>query len=81
MTIRRNERFFNQSDHASFARKRIPMLFFNTEGHADLHKVTDNPDRIDYNKAARISRLGFRVAWHIACSDEHYTYEEKKVAR
>lgn len=81
MTIRRNERFFNQSDHASFARKRIPMLFFNTEDHADLHKVTDNPDRIDYNKAARISRLGFRVAWHIACSDEHYTYEEKKVAR
>jgi aminopeptidase YwaD len=34
------------SDHASFYRKQIPVLAFNTGGHADLHRPGDTPDKI-----------------------------------
>ncbi|HJZ58746.1 MAG TPA: M28 family peptidase [Gemmataceae bacterium] len=35
------------SDHDSFYRKRVPVLFLFTDYHADYHRPTDTPDRID----------------------------------
>lgn len=37
------------SDHASFYRKNIPVLFFFTNSHSDYHKATDDWDKINYN--------------------------------
>lgn len=37
------------SDHTSFYRKNIPVLFFFTGLHADYHKPTDDFDKINYN--------------------------------
>ncbi len=37
------------SDHASFYRKDIPVLFFFTNSHSDYHKATDDWDKINYN--------------------------------
>jgi len=79
MTLAYNgERWFYQSDHASFARKGIPVLFFNTGDHPDLHKVTDNPDKINYAKVARIAKLVFRVAWRAATTDKRFAYLEPR---
>jgi len=36
------------SDHTSFYRKNIPVLFFFTGIHADYHKPTDDYDKINY---------------------------------
>ncbi len=36
------------SDHTSFYRKDIPVLFFFTGTHSDYHKPTDDADRINY---------------------------------
>lgn len=36
------------SDHASFYRKDIPVLFFFTNAHSDYHKATDDADKINY---------------------------------
>lgn len=36
------------SDHTSFYRKEVPVLFFFTGGHADYHKPTDDADKINY---------------------------------
>ncbi|QEC68045.1 M28 family peptidase [Panacibacter ginsenosidivorans] len=36
------------SDHASFYRKEIPVLFFFTNSHPDYHKATDDWDKINY---------------------------------
>lgn len=36
------------SDHASFYRKDIPVLFFFTNSHEDYHKATDDWDKINY---------------------------------
>ena len=37
------------SDHTSFYRKDIPVLFFFTGQHKDYHRPTDDADRINYN--------------------------------
>jgi Zn-dependent M28 family amino/carboxypeptidase len=42
------------SDHTSFYRKDIPVLFFFTGLHADYHKPTDDADKINYTGEMRI---------------------------
>jgi Peptidase family M28 len=45
-----------RSDYGPFRDRRVPFLFFTTGTHADYHRPTDLPDRIDYAKLARVSR-------------------------
>jgi hypothetical protein len=42
------------SDHASFFRKNIPVLFFNSGLHLDYHKPTDDANKINYIQMANI---------------------------
>jgi hypothetical protein len=51
------ERIYYRSDHYSYARKGIPIVFFTTGLHEDYHKVSDEPGKIDYDKMARIGGL------------------------
>ena len=51
------EHIYERSDHFNYARKGIPIVFFTTGLHADYHKVTDSPDKIDYEKLARVEKL------------------------
>jgi aminopeptidase YwaD len=60
------------SDHVPFFKKGVPVIFFFTGLHADYHQVTDNPDRINAEKAARVSRLAFLTAWTVANESRHY---------
>lgn len=45
------------SDHASFYRKDIPVLFMFTGSHADYHKATDDWDKINYIGQKEILRF------------------------
>lgn len=49
------------SDHFSFASKRIPAVHFFTGFHGDYHCQTDHPDKIDYDRMAKIGRFGVRL--------------------
>ncbi|MFZ1798577.1 MAG: M28 family peptidase, partial [Chitinophagaceae bacterium] len=42
------------SDHASFYRDSIPVLFFFTNSHPDYHKATDDWDKINYKGEVEI---------------------------
>lgn len=42
------------SDHTSFYRKDIPVLFYFTGLHTDYHKPSDDADKINYNGQAKI---------------------------
>jgi Zn-dependent M28 family amino/carboxypeptidase len=44
-----------RSDHYSYARYGIPIVFFTTGLHADYHQVTDEPQYIDYDHMARVA--------------------------
>lgn len=60
------DRFFMQSDHYSFYRKDIPVLFYFTGDTPDLHRTTDDPEKIIPEKMARIGQLVFSTAWMVA---------------
>ncbi|MGI9190420.1 MAG: M20/M25/M40 family metallo-hydrolase, partial [Longimicrobiaceae bacterium] len=60
------ERFFFRSDHFNFARKEIPALFFFAGVHDDYHRPSDEVDKIDTDKAARVARLIFYTAYELA---------------
>ncbi|MBS1574155.1 MAG: M28 family peptidase [Bacteroidetes bacterium] len=44
------------SDHTSFYRKDIPVLFFFTGLHSDYHRPTDDADKINYTGEYRVVR-------------------------
>lgn len=49
------------SDHATFYRADIPVLFFFTGSHADYHKATDDWDKINYNGEKDIVQYIYQV--------------------
>jgi hypothetical protein len=49
------------SDHASFYRKNIPVLFFFTGSHPDYHKITDDAEKINYDGQMQIVKLINRI--------------------
>lgn len=60
------ERFFFRSDHYNFARNGIPAVFFFNGVHEDYHQPSDEPDRIDFEKASRVARLIQEVVLAVA---------------
>jgi len=60
------ERYFYRSDHISFARKDIPVLFYSTGTHRDYHMVTDEEKLIDYDKFLKMTRFCYKVGFNVA---------------
>ena len=49
------------SDHTSFYRKDIPVLFFFTGTHSDYHKPSDDADKINYAGELQVIRYIYNV--------------------
>jgi Zn-dependent M28 family amino/carboxypeptidase len=60
------ERIFYRSDHYNFARKGVPILFFTSGTHADYHRPTDEPSRINLEKESRLVQLLFHLGTAVA---------------
>lgn len=65
------------SDHYNFNRKEIPILFFHSGQHRDLHRPSDTEDKIDYNKLARVCRLVYSTTLYLANLDNSFHNEEQ----
>ncbi len=52
--IKRDSSGSGPSDHTSFYRKDIPVLFFFTGTHTDYHKPTDDADKLNYAGEAEV---------------------------
>ncbi|MFZ4558685.1 MAG: M28 family peptidase [Saprospiraceae bacterium] len=59
-------RFYYRSDHYNFAEKGVPIIFYFNGTHADYHRPTDTPDKINYPLMAKRAQLVFYTAWEIA---------------
>lgn len=70
--------FLGGSDHANFLKKDISSIFFFTGIHNDYHTVMDNPDKVDYLKAEKVTKLVFRTAWRVVNDNRHYTFNKPK---
>ena len=64
-----DERFYFRSDHYKFARKGVPILFFFNGTHDDYHRASDEVDKIDTEKTARIGRLLFYLGLEVGDAD------------
>ncbi|HEX7023858.1 MAG TPA: M28 family peptidase [Gemmatimonadales bacterium] len=62
--------FYTRSDHYNFARRGVPVLFFFNGVHADYHRASDSPDKIDAEKESRIVKLFFYVGQEVANAAE-----------
>ena len=54
------------SDNASFAAKGIPILWYHTNSHPDYHKVTDHPEKINWDKMFNITKSAYLNVWQLA---------------
>ncbi|CAM1368464.1 Peptidase M28 [Tenacibaculum litoreum] len=59
-------RFYYRSDHYNFAKHNIPIIFYFNGTHADYHRPTDTPDKINYEMLENRARLVFYTAWEVA---------------
>jgi Zn-dependent M28 family amino/carboxypeptidase len=64
------ERIYYRSDHYNFAKNGVPIIFYFDGIHADYHKPTDTPDKINYDLMAKRARLVFFTAWDMANRSE-----------
>ncbi len=63
------QNIYCRSDHWSYARYGIPVVFFTTGGHSDYHQVTDEPQYINYPHMADVAKLSFEVMLRAANLD------------
>jgi hypothetical protein len=72
------DNFYCRSDHYMYARFGIPIAFFSTGSHLDYHQLTDEPQYIDYEKLARVTRLIGDVALAVADLDHRIVVDKPK---
>lgn len=63
------EQVYYRSDHYSYAKYDIPIIFFTTGLHPDYHANTDSIEKIQFDKMARIGRLIYQTGWRVANLD------------
>ena len=64
------ENFYFRSDHYHFARRGVPILFFFNGTHEDYHRPSDQPEKIDAEKQARLTQLVFYLGLEVANAAE-----------
>jgi hypothetical protein len=63
------ESLYTRSDHYSYASKGVPVIFYTTGLHRDYHYLTDEVDKIEFAKMARIADLVRATAARVANLD------------
>ena len=58
-----------RSDYGPFWNEKIPFLFFSTGEHPDYHTPRDVPEKLDFDKVARVSSLVLKVVEATANAD------------
>jgi hypothetical protein len=66
------------SDHASFYAKKVPVLFFWTDYHADYHRPSDTADKINIAGLRKVVDLGEDVVMHMATVEKRPEFVEVK---
>ncbi|WP_298765296.1 M28 family metallopeptidase [uncultured Polaribacter sp.] len=74
-------RFYYRSDHYNFAKNNVPIIFYFNGTHADYHKPTDTPDRINYELLENRARLVFHTAWEVANQETRIIADKAQSAK
>jgi hypothetical protein len=76
-----SESGYGSSDHTSFYVKNIPVLFLFSGLHADYHKPSDLPEKIQFADAARVGDLALRTTLTLAAQDARPQFVRVQEAR
>lgn len=66
------------SDHESFWDKGVTAIMFHTGVNADTHQVTDDTERIDFDKMEQVTKLVFLVGYDVANRRERIKTDKHK---
>jgi hypothetical protein len=55
------DEYWQRSDHYNFVKAGIPACFLFSDVHEDYHQPTDDPEKLDYDKIRRVSRVVVRI--------------------
>ena len=69
---------YDSSDHMSFARKDVPVMFFFSGLHADYHKPSDTWDKVEPDETAQVLDLVDRIVRRIDSADNPPMYTRPK---
>ncbi len=64
------DQYWYRSDHYTFAKRGIPSIFFFGGMHADYHQPSDTPDKINFEKLARVVSLARELVLNVANAEE-----------
>jgi hypothetical protein len=73
-------RFYYRSDHYNFVKNNIPIIFYFNGTHDDYHKISDTPDKINYDLLENRARLVFHTAWELANREERIKVDKAEEA-
>ena len=67
---------YGPSDHQSFYRARVPVVFFFTGLHNEYHRPSDDADRINFDDMTRVTKMVCEVAHRLCTRVERPQYLE-----
>ena len=73
LVFKSKDQFRGGSDHVSFEQKGIPAVFFFSGEHEDLHRPTDDPEKIEFDKLQKISQLVYEIVMELGDREDIYT--------
>ena len=62
-------RYYYRSDHYNYAKRDIPIVFFYDHMEQDYHKPSDDVDKINFNKIAKITDLVYNILLRVSNLD------------
>jgi hypothetical protein len=74
------ERIYYRSDHYSFAKHSVPIIFYTSGEHPEYHKATDDVEKIDFPAMVRRDQLIFHTAWALANRDTRVALKPELLA-
>jgi hypothetical protein len=77
--LKKSDKFIPNSDHASFYRKKIPVLFLWTDIHPDYHKPSDTADKINVPGMRKIVDMSEELVQYLATVTERPDYVAGKL--
>ncbi len=69
-------RFYTNSDHAPFHNLDIPSIFFFSGFHSDYHQPSDTPDKINYTKIEKLTKMIYLTVWDLANRGEKVKFDK-----
>ena len=70
-------RFYHRSDHYNFAQNGVPVIFYFNGEHADYHRPTDTPEKINYELLKLRTDYIFYTAWELANRSKRVAVDPK----